>query len=110
MSLEHPEWGEDRIALELALKLGVRHSPATVRKYRVRGPGRGPSWRQFLASHGKHVLSLDFTTQPLWHLGRSYVLVVMALDSREVLKVAVGSRPTLAWVKQHLGEGARDAP
>ena len=32
MALENPVWGEERIAHELALKLGLRVSPRTVRK------------------------------------------------------------------------------
>ena len=33
ISSEHPEWGEDRIALELKLKLGIDHSTSTIRRY-----------------------------------------------------------------------------
>ena len=35
ISTDHPEWGEDRIAEELAIKLGVHHSTSTIRKYMV---------------------------------------------------------------------------
>ena len=34
-------WGEERIANELLVKLGIRVSPRTVRKYLRRKPGRG---------------------------------------------------------------------
>jgi hypothetical protein len=33
MALSNPIWGEERIANELLLKLGIRVSPRTVRKY-----------------------------------------------------------------------------
>jgi len=33
MSMENPGWGEDRIADELQLKLGITHSTSTIRKY-----------------------------------------------------------------------------
>jgi putative transposase len=33
MSHENPSWGQERIANELRLKLGLRVSPRTVRKY-----------------------------------------------------------------------------
>ena len=33
---EQPGWGEDRIAEELAIKLGVHHSTSTIRRYMVR--------------------------------------------------------------------------
>ncbi len=43
---ENATWGEDRIAEELRLKLGVTHATSTVRKYTVglrpvTDPGRG---------------------------------------------------------------------
>jgi hypothetical protein len=41
MATENPIWGEERIANELLLKLGLRVSPRTVRKYLPkRPPGR----------------------------------------------------------------------
>ncbi len=43
MASENPSWGEERIANELLLKLGIRVSPRTVNKYRPRRPrGGGP--------------------------------------------------------------------
>ena len=30
ISSDHPEWGEDRIGLELKAKLGVEHAPSTI--------------------------------------------------------------------------------
>jgi hypothetical protein len=33
MALEHPTWGQERIANERLLKLGLRVSPRTVRNY-----------------------------------------------------------------------------
>ena len=103
---DHPEWGEDRIALELKLKLGADHSPRTIRKYIVDPvtPPRSSTWRQFLASHADQIWTVDFTTQILWNYAVSYVFVVMALGTREVLHVAVTRHPTLDRVKQQLRE------
>ena len=42
MARENPLWGEERIANELLLKLGIRLSPRTVRKYMLKEPSRGP--------------------------------------------------------------------
>ena len=49
-SSDHPEYGEDRIALELELKFGIEHSSATIRKYRAKGGGSRDSqaWQTFL--------------------------------------------------------------
>jgi hypothetical protein len=47
MALENPSWGEERIANELLLKLGLRVSPRTIRKYLpklppIKSAGRAP--------------------------------------------------------------------
>jgi len=39
MALANPTWGEERIAAELLLKLGIRVSPRTVRRYLPSGGG-----------------------------------------------------------------------
>ncbi len=105
ISAENPSWGEDRIALEMKLKLGVAHSTSTIRAYMVDG-GRpsGSTWGRFLASHAKEILAIDFATQPLWDFSVHYVLVVLALDTRRVVHCAVTASPTLTWVKQQLRE------
>ena len=38
MATENSLWGEERIANELRLKLGIRVSPRTVRKYMPKRP------------------------------------------------------------------------
>ena len=42
MTLENPTWGEERIANELFLKLGLQVSPRTVRKYMPERTDDGP--------------------------------------------------------------------
>ena len=56
MAGDNPTWGEERIAAELLLKLGIRISPRTVRRYMPpdRGPQCGPSsqrWMTFVRNH-----------------------------------------------------------
>jgi len=41
ISRDHPEWGEDRIALEMKLKLGIDVSASCVRKYMIRSVTSG---------------------------------------------------------------------
>jgi len=43
MALENPTWGQERIANELLLKLGIRISPRTVRKYMPKLPRDNPA-------------------------------------------------------------------
>ena len=45
IAVENPLWGEERIANELLVKLGIRVSPGTVGKYM---PKRPPPWRSAL--------------------------------------------------------------
>ena len=107
ISSDHPEWGEDRIALELKAKLGVEHAASTIRRYMAtrRGDGEPVStWRTFLAEHANELWTMDLTTQPLWNYSVRYVLVLMELRSRRVVHVAVTASPTLAWLKQRIRE------
>jgi putative transposase len=62
---ENPTWGEGRIAAELLLKLGIRVSPRTVRRYVSIDTGSGkriPSqrWMTFVGNHAQAILACDF--------------------------------------------------
>jgi hypothetical protein len=66
MAAENPIWGEDRIADELRLKLGLRVSPRTVGTYLSdrRGPRRTPDpkqrWTTFVRIHAKAIVVCEF--------------------------------------------------
>jgi len=66
MAAENSTWGEERIANELKLKLGIRVSPRTVQKYLVGGgcPGRKPDpsqrWLTFVHNHAQAIVACDF--------------------------------------------------
>ena len=64
MATENPLWGEERIANERLLKLAMRVSPRTVRKYMPRpAPGRlrgDKHLATFLRNHAKAMLACDF--------------------------------------------------
>ena len=56
ISSDHPEYGEDRIALELEVKFGIRHACSTVRRYMVKrppGPTDSQAWRSLLKNEAK---------------------------------------------------------
>jgi hypothetical protein len=60
MAAENPTWGEERIADELSLKLGIHVSPRTVRAYWPEGPfgsgkrtTRPQQWRTFVRNHAR---------------------------------------------------------
>jgi len=65
MAAANRMWGEERIASELLVKLGIRVSPRTVRRYMPAGNGskRGPgsqAWSSFVGNHARAVLACDF--------------------------------------------------
>jgi hypothetical protein len=65
MADDNPTWGEERVAAELLLKVGIRLSPRTVRRYMPNDarPKRGPSsqrWMTFVRNHAEGILACDF--------------------------------------------------
>jgi len=68
---ENPTWGEARIAAELALKLGIRVSPRTVRAYwpRALRPDRTrpQRWTTFVRNHAKAMVACDFAVAVTLH-------------------------------------------
>ena len=55
MARENPTWGQERIANELLLKLGLRVSPRTVRKYLPKRPDRGRGRSRCRPNAGGHL-------------------------------------------------------
>jgi putative transposase len=110
MARDNPTWGERRIAAELLVKLGLRVSPRTVRRYRPKGTGgtrRGaPSnrWRTFLRNHASVLLASDFCVVVTARFRVVYVFVVMEIGSRRLVHVNITSHPTAAWTLQQFRE------
>src|SRR5262245_45048576 len=62
MATANVTWGEERIAAELLVKLGVRLSPRTVRRYMPpratpRTPRGSQAWSTFVRNHARAVLA-----------------------------------------------------
>ena len=76
MAAGNPTWGEERIANELKLKLGIRGSPRTVQKYLV--------------------VTATFRTLN--------VFVIMDLGSRKILHHNVAAHPTTDWTLRQFRE------
>jgi len=90
MALANRTWGEERIAAELRLKLGVTVSPRTVRRYMplrpsTRGGRPTQAWTTFLHSHAASVLACDFFLVVTATFRRLYVFVLIDIATREVL-------------------------
>ena len=108
MALNNPSWGEERIANELLLKLGIRVSPRTVRKYmptRPRGQPRDDQrWLTFVRNHAAAILACDFCVVVTATFRLLYVLVVIEHQTRRIAHCNVTTRPTAAWTLQQLRE------
>lgn len=111
MARENPLWGEERIANELLLKLGLRVSPRTVRKYlltsRDHTPKKGPSsqhWKTFVRNHAQAMVACDFCVVVTATFHLLYVFVVIEHATRRILHANVTAHPTAAWTLQQLRE------
>ena len=108
MARDNPGWGEERIANELLLKLGIQVSPRTVRKYmpkRPRGHPRGDQrWSIFVANHAKAIIACDFLTVVTATFKSLYVFVIIEIGTRKLLHTHVTDHPTAAWTLQQLRE------
>ena len=111
MARENPTWGQERIANELLLKLGLRVSPRTVQKYIPKRLNRGPSrgataqrWRTFVHNHAQAIVTCDFCVAVTATFRIFYVFVVIEHVSRQLLHVNVTAHPTADWTLQQLRE------
>ena len=105
---DNPTWGEQRIADELSLKLGIQISPRTVRRYlrHLRGP-RGASsqrWSTFIRNHAQAIVACDFFTVVTANFRVLYVFVAMEVGSRRLLHANVTAHPTAEWTLQQFRE------
>ncbi len=105
LARENPRWGYQRIVGELKGR-GVTISATTVRTW-LRAAGLGPAgtrpgmtWQEFIRTHQRSVLAVDFfTVETIW-LQRLYVLFFIELGSRRVHLAGCSAHPSSQWVTQ----------
>jgi transposase InsO family protein len=105
MARVNPTWGEERIANELSLKLGIAVSPRTVGRYRVqalppRDGQRSQRWSTFVRNHARAVLACDFCVTITATFRVVYVFVVLEVGTRRLLHWNTTEHPTAAWTVQ----------
>jgi putative transposase len=108
MANDNPSWGEERIANELLVKLGIQVSPRTVNKYLPRRPTRRPTrdmrWSTFLRLHAQGIIACDFFVAVTATFRLLYVFVVIEHRSRCLIHCNVTAQPSAAWTLQQLRE------
>jgi putative transposase len=111
MARDNPTWGQERIANELLLKLGLQVSPRTVRIYMPKRLDRGPGqrataqhWRTFVRNHAQAIVACDFCVVVTATFRLLYVFVVMDHATRRILHVNMTAYPTAEWTLQQLRE------
>lgn len=109
MARENPTWGEERIAAELLLKLGIRLSARTVRRYMPRDPGPGKrvhsqQWMTFVRNHAQAILACDFFIVVTARFRILYVFVAMEIGTRRMAHFNVTAHPTAEWTLQQFRE------
>jgi transposase InsO family protein len=108
MALNNPTWGEERIADELLLKIGIQISPRTVRRYMPQPPKRpadaSQRWTTFVHNHAKAMIASDFFVGATATFQLVYVFVIIEIASRRVLLFNVTRHPTADWTLQQFRE------
>src|SRR4029434_6663780 len=96
---------------ELLLKLGLRVSARTVRKYMPKrlapGPGQritSQCWRTFVRNHAQAIVACDFCVVVTATFRLLYVFVVMEHATCRILHTNVTAHPTAPWTLQQLRE------
>jgi putative transposase len=109
MAQDNLSWGEERIGAELLLKLGIRVSPRTVRRYMPfdMGPSkRVPSqrWMTFVRNHAQAILACDFLVVVTARFRVLYVFVITEVGTRKIAHFNVTGHPTADWTLQQFRE------
>jgi len=104
MAAANRTWGEERIADELLVKLGIRVSPRTVRRYLPSRPSRPrpgtQAWSTFVRNHARLVLACDFCVIVTATFRVIYLFVVLDVGTRRIRHWNVTAHPTADWTRQ----------
>ena len=105
MAAANRGWGQERIASELLVKLGIRVSPRTVRRHMGLGPGAksrqgSQAWSAFVRNHARSVLACDFFVTVTATFRILYIFVVLEVGTRRILQWNVTDHPTAEWTAQ----------
>jgi putative transposase len=111
MARDNPSWGQERIAAELLIKIGIQVSPRTIRKYLPEDSNSyrrhtvpTQRWMTFVRNHAKTMLACDFFVSVTARFRVVYVFMIMEVGTRRIVHSNVTSHPTAAWTLQQFRE------
>jgi len=111
MVRENVTWGEERIADELSLKLGICVSPRTVREYwpkQLDGAARtrtsSQHWSTFVRNHAHGIVACDSLVAVTVRFQVLCVFLAMEVGSRRIVHYNVTAHPTADWTLQQFRE------
>jgi putative transposase len=114
MKMNNPLWGCRRISDELK-KVNIEIHHTTVNKiiqtFRKKGmilPNG--SWKKFLKSHWDSLYGMDFATIDTLFGKRFYLLIILELKSRRIIRYDLTENPCREFVKQRIELFSEDIP
>jgi transposase InsO family protein len=104
MSVDNPLWRAPRIHGEL-LKRGFEVAQSSVAKYMVKRYGPpSPGWSTFLRNHAPDIAAMDLFIAPTIGFDLLYVLVIIRLERRKLVRINVTRHPTAEWIARQVTE------
>jgi transposase InsO family protein len=95
------------------LKIGIKISKSTIQIIvsplrHLRPPKGHQSWKTFLRNHAAQIWATDFFTVSTDTFKQLYLLVVIALDTREILAWNVTDHPSTDWTYRQILQATWD--
>ena len=114
MKQDNHLWGFHRIADELK-KIGIELHPTTVNKiiqtFREQGKIKpNGSWKRFLKANWDSLFGMDFMTIDTLFGKRFYLLIILELKTRKIIRYDLTENPCREFVKQRVELFSNDFP
>ena len=114
MKTDNPLWGSRRISDELKkLNIDIHHTTVNKMIQTFRKQGKilpTGSWKRFLKSHWDSLFGMDFMTIDTLLGKRFYLLIIIELKSRKIIRYDLTENPCREFVKQRMILFSEDYP
>jgi len=112
MKIDNPLWGCRRISDELKkLNIDIHHTTVNriIQTYRKQGKIQpNGSWKRFLKANWDSLFGMDFMTIDTLLGKRFYLLIILELKSRKIIRYDLTENPCREFVKQRIELFAED--